>query len=323
MLRATVAAAILRLVHAGLCLLLALAVLAVHPLCAQSANPAPARVTVRGRVVAAETGEAIANARVTVSGTPTGVRTTVEGRFAIAALPNTNILVTKAGYLRIESPVAAAADIRMTRAAAISGRIIDDRGDPVVGAQVVVTPSDKIDDGPRASVSTSTDDRGEYRLGGLAPNAYIVWINMAGVEIVTTDRGNGVRSFGPVQYTTYFPDTAIRDDAARFPLQPGDERSDVDFHVIAARISPIEGGLPWRVVPVPPTVPAEGSARIGGSITSTSGRPLRARVVLSGSDPRVFSDRTTVSNEDGHYEFTGLPAGAYHLAAGRPGFSMP
>src|SRR5215208_4984398 len=127
MLRATVAAAILRLVRAGFCILTAVAVLAAEPRAAQSANPAPARVTVRGRVVAAESGEAIANARVTVSGTPTGVRTNVEGRFAIAALPNANILVTKVGYLRVESPIAAATDVRMTRAAAISGRAIDDR----------------------------------------------------------------------------------------------------------------------------------------------------------------------------------------------------
>ena len=272
------------------------------------------------------TGEAIPNARVTVSGTPAGVRTNVEGRFTIAAPRNATILVTKAGYLRAESPIAGVTDIRLTRAVAISGRVVDDRGDPIVGAQVVATPADKIDAPPRESAGVSrgviTDDGGEYRIGGLSPNAYTVSITMAGSEIVTRDVGNGIRATFPERYTTWFPDTTNRDDATPVLLRPGDERADVDFHLVAARISPMQAGLPMRLGPYAPANPQDGSASISGSITSTSGRPLRARVALYSNDPRTFSDRTTVSNEDGRYEFTGLPAGTYNVAAARPGFSM-
>lgn len=322
MLRSTVAAASCRPAEAGPCILIALAVLVAEPLGAQSANPAPARVTVRGRVVAAESGESIPNARIMVSGTPVGVRTNVEGRFAIGAAPNATLIVTKAGYLRVESPMAAATDIRMTRAVAISGRVIDDRGDPVVGAQLMAMPVDTIEAPRRESVSTTTDDRGEYRIGGLAPNSYIVSISMSGVETVTTDRGNGVFSVGPSQYTTYFPDTTNRDEATRLALRPGDERSDVDFHVIASGMSPLQSGLPVRILPNVQSVRAGGTAVISGSITSVRGQPLRARVVLYGSDPRVFTDRATMANDDGRYEFAGLPAGTYNVAAARPGFSM-
>jgi hypothetical protein len=97
--------------------LIPLVVWVAEPLVGQTPNPATESVTVRGRVVAADTGEAIANARVTISGTPVSVRTNLEGRFAIAAPRTATLLVSKAGYLRAETPVAAAADIRMTRAA--------------------------------------------------------------------------------------------------------------------------------------------------------------------------------------------------------------
>ena len=323
MIRTIVAGAIRRPAKAGPYLLIALAALLTEPLVAQTANPATARMTVRGRVVAAESGEAIPNARVTVSGTPAGVRTNVEGRFAIAALPRTNIVVTKAGYLRVESPIAAATEIRMTRAAAISGRVVDEHGDPIVGAFIGAAASDEIAAPPPLSARASTDDRGEYRIGGLAPNAYVVVINMPGAELVRLDLGNGRTATTTSQYVTYFPDTTSRDDATRILLGPGDEHSGVDFHLVSSRLSPVRDGLTMRVVPLPVAPQLEGSASISGSITSINGRPLRARVVLYGDNPRLFNDQATVSNEDGHYEFIGLPAGPYRVAAARPGFSMP
>src|SRR5205085_10751841 len=80
-------------------------------------------------------------------------------------------------------------------------------------------------------------------------------------------------------------------------------------------------GLPMRVVPNP-TSPPEGSASISGSIVSTSGQPLPARVVLYSENPRLVPDRATNSNAQGRYQFTGLPAGTYRMAAARPGYSM-
>ncbi len=66
--------------------------------------------------------------------------------------------------------------------------------------------------------------------------------------------------------------------------------------------------------------PPKGTASIVGSVTSVaSGQPLRkARVVLSGGEPRVNISRTT--DERGGFSFTALPAGRYTLNASRPGY---
>jgi hypothetical protein len=303
-------------------IILVIAALSADSLAAQTPNPARTQ-TIRGRVIAADTGEAIFNARVTASGNPRGVRTSVEGRFSISAPPNVAIAVTKPGYLRTESP-AGAAEIRMTRTAAISGRVLDDRGDPIVGALVVAATPDKIGAPVRESARISTDDRGEYRLGGLPPQRYIVFINMAGAQIERRDLGGGRFSAGPSTYTTYFPDTSNRDDAAHVTLSAGEERSDIDFHLIASRLSAaMREGLPERIVPILSPTQLIGTATISGSITSTTGRPLRATVVLYGPDPRSFPDQSIKSGDDGRYEFTGLPAGKYQVAAARAGFSLP
>jgi hypothetical protein len=267
-----------------------LAALVTAPLVAQTANPVPPVATVRGRVVAAHSGEAIPNARVIIAGSSTGVRTDIDGRFAVAAPRNAPFVATKAGYVRAEGAIADATAIRMTRAAAISGRIVTDRGDPVVGALVVAATLDRIGAAPRESARIATDDRGEYRIGGLAPNTYIVSTTMA--------------------------------DAARVSVGAGDERPDVDFQLISSQFSPMSEGLTVRIRANVPADRVEGSARISGSITSTTGRPLRALVAIYGDAPSQ-PDLTTMSNADGRYEFTQLPAGRYRVAAGRPGFSMP
>jgi protocatechuate 3,4-dioxygenase beta subunit len=301
----------------------ALAVLVIEPVVAQRASPSPRPVTVRGRIIAADTGEAISNARVAVKGRPGAARTNVDGRFAAPAPNSASIVVTKAGYLPAEVPVARANEIPMTRAAAISGRVVDDRGDPIVGALVVAATPDKIEAPARESARISTDDRGEYRIGGLPPGTYIVSITMAGAEVETRDVGNGITSVGPAQYRTFFADTADRDGAARVSLRPGDERADVDFHLVSSALSPMRDGLPMRIVPNARARSRDGASSISGTITSTSGTPLRARVVMYADNPLLLADRATTSDDDGRYEFSGLPAGTYRIAAARPGFSMP
>lgn len=63
-----------------------------------------------------------------------------------------------------------------------------------------------------------------------------------------------------------------------------------------------------------------GTASIAGSVTSiATGQPVRkARVVLSGSEPRVNITQTT--DDRGSFTFTALPPGRYTLVASKPGY---
>jgi len=110
--------------------------------------PAPApRPAIRcdGRVVDDETGLGLPNARVgqmfgTADAPPIAALTDGEGRFAFT-LPGrlSRIGAVKTGYARGEvetSPDGRPVEIRLKRAAAISGHVLDQFGEPVAGARV-------------------------------------------------------------------------------------------------------------------------------------------------------------------------------------------
>src|ERR1044071_6220785 len=100
-------------------------------------------VRLSGRVVSDETGDPIANARVTLSaqGAPV-VLTDRDGRFTLTATSaRVTVTASKSSCSRREIAVTSAdapLELRLTRAAAVSGRLVDEFGDPIVGAQVTV-----------------------------------------------------------------------------------------------------------------------------------------------------------------------------------------
>jgi hypothetical protein len=153
--------------------------------------------TIRGRVIAADGGEPLRNARVTISGPSSVPRifTDGDGRFLFSNLTfgRYALLVRKAGYVQTpfgprkpadppmwieitaESP-AFSAEVRLPRSAAISGRILDDLGNPIELAQVsaerVIRTDGRV--GAMTMAITITDDLGEYRLGGLPEGRFVV-----------------------------------------------------------------------------------------------------------------------------------------------------
>jgi Carboxypeptidase regulatory-like domain len=85
---------------------------------------------------------------------------------------------------------------RLTRAAVVTGRIVDANGEPMVGVSVSVLrkpTADEMEDGPASSrkpevISESaapTDDRGEYRIFGLRPGDYYIKANSIANELLS------------------------------------------------------------------------------------------------------------------------------------------
>jgi hypothetical protein len=70
------------------------------------------------------------------------------------------------------------ADVLMWKPGAISGRVVDERGEALVGAYVRVLAQMLVAGTPRllAGPAARTDDRGEYRLAGLVPGRYLVMV---------------------------------------------------------------------------------------------------------------------------------------------------
>src|SRR5262245_29421312 len=208
------------------------------------AQTAPAQtavsITLHGRVVADDTGDPIANARVAAPagaiGTPV-VLTDDEGRFALTVSSElANVVVSKPGFGRREIARAALSqrtDIRLQRGAVISGRVVDELGDPVQSARVGVHAPADADTRP-ALVVVETDDRGEYRLASLAAGTYVVSASSFGP--MRTERiGPTAMTSSPLLLRIFYPDTQTAADAQQLRLEPGDERSGVDFVIAGAQ----------------------------------------------------------------------------------------
>ncbi len=281
------------------------------------------------------------------------VLTDDEGRFAVTALAagQYTVTVSKPGYLKTGStnPIqltdAAAVDdveIRVSRSAAISGRVVDDLGDPVVGTTVIAEEAGRglVAQTARGSSNVApagraqTDDLGEYRIGGLPAGSFLVssmgramppigpqgadsigeiFVTVNGVVRVTpTFDGLAFQLPASLPGRYYYGGVQRAADASPITVGAGDERTAVDI-----------------VLPSNPTFPRSGAAAasrrnpatgvLRGLTLRSDGRALGQASVGVESLDQVFHGAVT-SDSEGVYEFQELPAGAYRLYASKTGF---
>lgn len=174
--------------------------------------PAPSgRIT--GRVLAADSGRPVKRARVSINAAEIqggrGLLTDDTGVFDFADLPagRYTLSVSKSGFISLSygqrRPLMAGTplqlgegqqikgiDFRLPRGGVISGRVLNEEGEPVVGANVRILRYQYQQGDRRLSPAGSgqTDDRGQYRVWGLMPGDYYV-------NALT--RGGGPGGFGP------------------------------------------------------------------------------------------------------------------------------
>src|SRR5262245_49075461 len=284
---------------------------------------AQSRSIIEGRVVAADTGDPLRNARVTV----TSVRETApiltdsDGRFSWPSPTDVSyaLTVAKAGYAKttvtVRSP-AAPLVVAMPRGAVIAGTVLDDRGDPVIGASVIVETA--ITGGkPTVLATPMTDDLGEYRAADLPAGAAVVAIFARPGSFRMTIGPGGTTMFGGVggdsEQRVYFPGVSGAATAAVFSLQPGDEHTGVSFTVSAAAVGP---GI--QAPAYSPRAPDDTTtAVIEGRVSRPGGHPLTGAVVrLLPGMSTLAPPKLAVTDVQGRYQFV-LPngaAGTYRVA---------
>lgn len=311
-----------------------------RPVAPASVVPAAPTGTARvsGQVVADNSGTALAHAAVVLIGARTGVikvtSTDLDGRFSFDALPadRYNVGASKLPYLgavagarrpvRPGAPVVVADKaqltdvvIRLPLGAAISGTVFDLSGNPATNTQVSVlqrrTQNGEIVISGVAGGNVQTDERGRYRVHGLAPGEYVVSASPlsfgASVSRRLTDEDvDAVLSgrvtpepTGPVppfrNSSSYFPGTARVAEAGTVLVAAGDDRAGVDFRLEAPSQSSIEG-----------------------TVSTADGSPLPRTTVLlttvAGSSP--FSSGASITvGADGRFGIAGQPPGRYALHA--------
>jgi hypothetical protein len=296
---------------------------------AQRVTSLPLRIS--GRVIAAGTEQPLRRARVSPAtdalSTSSTTLTDDDGRFdAVVRDLSQPLLVAKAGYastvvdLRRRSASDRPIEIRLSKSAAISGRVIDQDGVPAVGVQVVARRVDGTDLDRSWVLQSDTDDRGEYRIGGLSAGRYGLSLGSARFFVpdnVGAESSELARPAGaPVALGTRITvDAAVR---VAVDLQPGDDVAGIDLTVstwnsrdsqreMRALLERNRGQLP--------------RGRIAGVVVTTNGDPIpgaevratRSNVLETGQSVATRSSAVTTTDGAGRFLVDLLDDGEYYV----------
>jgi len=293
----------------------------------------PPTVTIEGRVFADDTGAPLPNVRVGPSfgiqdiPMPSAV-SDGEGRFAFSFVRGSYaISAVKTGYARRQVPLPTDGrplEIRLQRGAAISGRVVDEAGDPAIDVRVALeSPPQGGRDG-RTIVFTTTDDLGEYRFGGLSDGIYLPVVVTQGRPTRVTD-GNLTYITSGIN-KTYLPGVSSSDLAQPVVLHVAEERDGVDFLLSAQQTlnQPFTVNGVAAVLPSELAAPPTGTGKIHGRIVGVDGRAIpQANLVLvppPNPTDRVTQPQMARSGFDGQFEFSELIPGRYRVFASKAGY---
>src|SRR5687767_9739938 len=278
--------------------LVLVALVAPHATAQQPAASGPA-FTLRGVVTTANEAP-LARVRVAVVGVAVSdppVLTDEGGQFSIG-LPDVEsirLTFTKARYAVVTQEIrrsernareAAPLRIRMSLGGAINGRVRDRSGAPV--DEAVITARRSTPPGAATQIlTTTTNDLGEFRLGGLAAGTYVI----------------------SARPRAEFSGPSSEPEERTVNVGLGSEIAGLDLIV----------DVPARVADKPTPVRAGANASIRGRVVNPQGTPVAgASVQAYGSDGRTTTG--AASDARGRYAIERLEAGDYRVRAFKRGF---
>lgn len=185
-------------------------------------------------------------------------------------------------------------DFSISRGGVITGRVSQADGRPIIEERVNITlveetvrPGQNQQMGPGGQ----TDDRGIYRVYGLAAGRYKVFVGQS-PDSASTNMGPG----RPIYERVYYPDVANSNEARVIELGEGAEAANIDITVGESR---------------------KGFAATGVVIDTDTNQPLSSlRFGLQkivGDRAAGFAGSTVVSDRLGAFRFENLPPGKYSV----------
>jgi hypothetical protein len=275
---------------------------------------------IRGVVIAADDSRPLRRASVRVTapelGEPRSATTDPSGRYEIANLPAGRYIVTvsRSGYVTISygqtrpnemgRPIEIAdgqtverINFALPRGAAITGRVVDEYGEPLAGVNVMPMQM-RFMNGRQQPMMTGpgmsqTPDTGEFRIWGLAPGEYLIQANlMMGGNPFESDDRSGYSA-------TYYPNASEPGQAQTVRVEVGQTLTGIEIVMSATR-----------------------TALITGRTLDSRGQPLRVGMVaaLPRSENPIFmmSTRPGPIRPDGTFVISGVTPGTYTLRANGP-----
>jgi hypothetical protein len=258
---------------------------------------------IQGTVVDAGTGQPLARATVQVVGVRTGHSpsyllsrdTAPDGTFSFPNVPPGDYMIeaSRGGYISnaygrrdTATPIQllksgqllSGVEIALTPGGVVYGRLVDDRGDPVIGGTVQAWRR-VYREGRRDFVVAQTvtsNDLGDYRLYLLMPGEYLVSVT----ESSLFERGS---------MPWFYPGTVDRSEAQTINVSAGEVLGGVSFRAVPTRVQ-----------------------RVAGVVYGAGGDGVA--VILTSRGGTVQMD-TTADPQTGAFQFAAVPPGAYTLAA--------
>ena len=279
----------------------------------------------RGRVIAGDTGAIVRRAQVRVSGPDIGTKTAftdAQGRYEFKDLPagRFNVSVSKSGFVTmqygqtrpfepgrpidlVEAQVMEKVDVALPRGSAVSGRVVDEFGEPVSDANVTAMRMQYTGGRRRlvpAGRNSMTNDLGQFRVFGLPPGEYFVSASVRTLDTMVMDMLGGANPGGPTgsnansgYAATYYPGTPNAAEAQRLSLSVGQEMS------IEVQLQPVR------------------LAKIAGNATNSDGTPMSGALVMLMPTMKeavaMMPGGTSRTDKDGNFTLSGVAPGEYSL----------
>jgi hypothetical protein len=286
----------------------------------QSAAP-PGTATLRGHVFAADTGQPLRKAQVRIMAGDIRenrmVSTDESGAYEFKEVRagRYTVMAGKGSYVNMsygqQRPTDSAkpleildhqtverVDLMLPRGGVITGRVVDEFGEPVPEIQVA-TERFQVVQGQRRLFpngrSVTTNDVGEFRLFGIPPGQYYLsatWRNTNGFN------PNGSPSERTAYAPTYYPGTITASEAQRLTVSAGQQIDD-----LVMVLKPIK------------------ASRVSGTAVGSDGKPLTPAMIMVMQSNVGFGSMAAGAQvrPDGTFTVGGLAPGTYTLRAQRMG----
>jgi len=230
--------------------------------------------------------------------------------------------------------------VTLRRPGSFSGQVFDERGEPVIGVFVRVLSVVRVAGHDRYAVGplTTTDDRGMYRVGALAPGRYLAMVpsvqasvpvsaSPAAVAGMTPEMEAAARNAGrgiPAAPAMMDFDSITRISLGGFPIPPPPQNGRAFTYPVAfsggavlsqAPAVAIESGAERNGVDV--RLEPQPAVRISGVVQGPSEAlaGLSLRLLVEGGDDLGMGGEagTALVAPDGSFSFGGVPAGTYTI----------
>jgi hypothetical protein len=284
--------------------------------------------SVAGQVLRADTGEPLKKARILLqndddnSADPYIAITDVEGRFLITGIRagRYSMRIEREGFLSKSygeegtgssilslKPGQQLNDLifRLQKCAVISGRVLDDDGEPArfVSVEAIVRSTHRGKISTQGVKAAATNDLGEYRLFDLDPGSYFVSASIEQLGWTTIGKVSVdhsiLKSVGG--YTrTYYPSSGDISRASTVEVKAGGEVPGVDIILLRQRSYTVRGQVINTAV--------DSLLSIGSIVVELS---------PAGTDANNLADmrRALADAKTGEFEISDVPSGNYKLAA--------